>query len=204
MASDLKKILEEIRETGKSGNRHALTASLRQLMNDRKEYYWQSLQDKLAEDYADALYKILLLEMDEEEEDSIEIAELSYLGLCSVLQQPGQASPELYKRRLLLLHYFCDYFTDSVIEIFLKEYRTNNLLQARNLAVECIEKMQLSDMFYLEENEPDFINRDEQLTDACNAIEINTDLSEQELQEAGLIHKVLFAYLKAKYKNRGL
>lgn len=204
MASDLKKILEEIQETGKSGNRRALTTSLRQLMNDRKEYYWQSLQNELAVDYADALYKILLLEMDEEEEDSIEIAELSYLGLCSVLQQSGQASPELYKRRLLLLHYFCDYFTDSVIEIFLKEYRANNLLQARNLAVECIEKMQLSDMFYLEENEPDFINRDEQLADACNAIEIDTDLSEQEQQEAGLLHKVLFAYLKAKYKNRGL
>ena len=58
--------------------------------------------------------------------------------------------------------------------------------------------MQLSDMFYLEENEPDFINRDE------HAIETDVNLSEEEQQEADLLHKVIYAYLKAKYKNREL
>lgn len=69
------------------------------------------------------------------------------------------------------------------------------------MALECIEKMQLSDMLLLEEHHPDFINGDEQLADACNAISLPPELSEAERTEAALLHKVLHAYLKAKYKN---
>ena len=126
---------------------------------------------------------------------------MAYLGLGHTFGRPESASPELYKRRLLLLHYFCDYFTDSIIEIFLSKYRENNILQARNLAIECLEKMQLSDMFYLEENASDFIDGDEQLSDACNGIETDPRLSEEEKADAALLHQVLYAYLKAKYKN---
>lgn len=198
--SDLEKILQEIKNHSENGNRKGLTSALRQLMQQRRDYYQRSISEALEEEYADALYKMLLLDMDEEEEDSIEIAELAYLCLSTVLKQNCR-TPEHYKRRLLLLHYFGDYFTDSVIEIFLSQYRSDNLLQARNLAMECLEKMQLSDMFYLEEREPDFINGDEQLSDACNAIETNPDLSEEERANAALLHKVLYAYLKAKYKN---
>lgn len=200
MEQDLKNILDEAQEKSQEGNRKALAATLRQLIGKRREYYRQSIEENISGEYAEALYKILLLEMDEEEEDSIELAELSYMGICVAIQEAEQVNPELYKQRLLLLHYFCDYFTDSVIEIFLKRYRTDNLLQARSLAIECLEKMQLSDMFYLEENARDFISRDEQIADACNSIETDADLSATELQEAGLLHQVMFAYLKTKYK----
>ena len=101
----------------------------------------------------------------------------------------------------MLLHYFNDYFTDAVIEIFLSAYRKEHLLQARNLALECIDKMQLADMFHLEEHEADFLEADEQIADACNAIETDPNLSEEERRNAALLHKVLYAYLKAKYKN---
>lgn len=200
MERDLKDILDEIQETSREGNRKTLALTLRQLMGNRREYYKQSIEKGISGEYADALYKVLLLEMDEEEEDSIEIAELSYMGICEAIRQPEQGNPELYKQRLLLLHYFCDYFTDSIIEIFLKKFRTDNLLQARSLAIECLEKMQLSDMFYLEENARDFINRDEQIADACNSIETDTNFSDAELQEIELLHQVMFAYLKTKYK----
>lgn len=198
--SDLEKILQEIKNHSENGNRRGLASALRQLMQQRQDYYQHSIAKALEEEYADALYKMLLLEMDEEEEDSIEIAELAYLCLSTALKK-NYGTPEHYKKRLLLLHYFGDYFTDSVIEIFLPQYRSDHLLQARNLAMECLEKMQLSDMFYLEEKEPDFINGDEQLSDACNAIETHPDLSEEERTNAALLHEVLYAYLKTKYKN---
>lgn len=197
---DLKKILLAIQEHSQSGNRRELTQNLRILMHDRRKYYQQSIQEALLEQFADALYKTLLLELDEEEEDSIEIAELTYLSLGAILKTEN-TDPELYKRRLLLLHYFSDFFTDSIIEVFLARFREENRLQARALAIECLEKMQLSDMFYLEENEADFIDGDEQLADACNAIETDPDLSAEERANAALLHQVLYAYLKAKYKN---
>ena len=199
--SDLKKILTEIQAQSQTGNRRELTKALRTLMHNRREYYRQSIKETLQEEFADALYKTLILELDEEEEESIEIAELAYLGLGHIFRRPELPTPELYKRRLLLLHYFCDYFTDSIIEVFLSKYREDNILQARSLAIECLEKMQLSDMFYLEENATDFIDGDEQLSDACNGIETDPRLSEEEKANAALLHKVLYAYLKAKYKN---
>ena len=153
-------------------------ANLREIRDHRLAYYNQSNEKELQAEFSDALFKILLLELDEEEEESIEIAELAYLGLGHIFRRPELPTPELYKRRLLLLHYFCDYFTDSIIEVFLSKYREDNILQARSLAIECLEKMQLSDMFYLEENATDFINGDEQLSDACNGIETDPRLSE--------------------------
>ena len=197
----LKDILNEIQTLSNSGNRRGLTAVLRQVMVNRRLLYFQSIDENLEEEFADALYKILLLELDEEEEESIEIAELAYLGLGSIIKTTSPGNPEHYKRRLLLLHYFCDYFTDSIIEVFLAQYRKDSLLQARTLAIECLEKMQLSDMFHLEENNAEFIEKDEQITDACNTIETDADLSEEEKTNAALLHKVLYAYLKAKYKN---
>ena len=199
--SDLKKILTEIQAQSQTGNRRELTKALRTLMHNRREYYRQSIKETLQEEFADALYKTLILEFDEEENDSIETAELAYLALGTILRQNRPANPEHYKRRLLLLHYFSDFFTDAIIEVFLSAYRKDNILQARTLALECLEKMQLSDMFYLEENEAGFLDGDEQISDACNAIEINPDLSEEEKKNAILLHQVLYAYLKAKYKN---
>lgn len=198
--SDLKEILLAIQEYSQAGNRRELTRSLRMLLQDRRKYYRQSIEEALLEEFSDALYKTLLLELDEEEEDSIEIAELTYLSLGAILKTE-KASPEFYKRRLLLLHYFSDFFTDSIIEVFLARFREDNRLQARALAIECLEKMQLSDMFYLEENEADFIDGDEQLSDACNNIAADPDLSAEGRADAALLHKVLYAYLKAKYKN---
>lgn len=197
---DLRDILKEIEEFSREGNRKGMTAALRLIIYNRRLFYKQSVEGVLQKEFSDALYKILLLELDEEEEESIETAELAYLGL-GCLSDEASVDPEHYKRRLLLLHYFCDYFTDSIIEVFLARFREDNILQARNLAIECLEKMQLSDMFYLEENEPAFIEKDEQIADACNTIVTDPDLSDQERKDAALLHKVLYAYLKTKYKE---
>lgn len=197
---DLKDLLSDIRKLSTAGNRKELTRSLRLLLQDRREYYRQCHGEAHWNPFSDALYKALLLELDDEEEESIETAELAYLALGNALNA-GNSHPELYKRRLLLLHYFSDFFTDSVIEIFLAKFKEDNRLQARSMAMECLEKMQLSDMFYLEENATEFINDDEQLTDACNSLEDAPVLQEEEKAEAALLHKVLHAYLKAKYKN---
>lgn len=200
MNNNLKELLEQIHTHSQNGNRRDLCAVLHSLIDNRQEYYHQLSDASMTEGYADGLYKTLLLELDQEEEESIETAELAYIALCSLIAGET-ATPEHYKRRLLLLHYFCDYFTDSIIQVFLAAYRKEHILQARNLALECIEKMQLADMFHLEEHAPDFIEHDEQIIDACNAIETDADLPDTERAEAALLHKVLYAYLKTKYKK---
>lgn len=197
--NNLQDLLVQVRENTREGSRRTLRKALAEVLANRHEYYRRSLAEGSEEALADALYKALLLELDEEEEEGIEAAELAYLLLSSVIKSPA-ANREHYKNRLLLLHYFADYFTDAVIEVFLAAYREEHLLQARNLALECIDKMQLADMFHLEEHAPEFLEQDEQLVDACNAIEMSPDLPEEERLQASLLHQVLSAYLRAKYK----
>ena len=199
--NELEKLLQQIDTECKAGNRKELTTLLRCLLAARLPYYHESIEKQQEDRFSDSLFKILLLELDEEEEESIETAELAYIGISSVLNDKEAALPEHYKRRLLLLHYFSDFFTDAIIEIFLKNYRDENRLEARKLAIECLEKMQLADLFYLEENYPDYTDQDEQLGEACNTLEITPELSEEEQAQATLLHKILYAYLKVKYKN---
>lgn len=197
----LEELLQEIQQHSSNGDRKALAAVLRKLIPNRHAFYKESVEQQLLDLYSESLYKVLLLELDSEEEESIEIAELSYLGISTLLQNKQLCTPEHYKRRILLLHYFSDYFTDAIVDVFLKKYRKDNMLQARSLAFECLEKMQLSDLFYLEGQHKNFLDQDEQLNDACNGIETDPDLSAEELEEAGLLHRVMNAYLKSKYKN---
>lgn len=99
------------------------------------------------------------------------------------------------------MHYFADYLTDSLIEVFLKKFRKDNILEARNLALESIERMQLFDIFTMEQNFGDRIDQDEHLTDISNDIELAPNLTDEELAEAQLMHQVLYAYLKTKYRE---
>ena len=110
MSRDLEDVLREIGELSNiHADRKKLRANLREIRDHRLAYYNQSNEKELQAEFSDALFKILLLELDEEEEESIEIAELAYLGLGHIFRRPELPTPELYKRRLLLLHYFCDY-----------------------------------------------------------------------------------------------
>ena len=214
----LENILDESLLHSASGDRKALRLLLKKVIPDRFHYYHESRDITRQEEYADLLYKILLLELDEEvvadkdaeqehldrqkeEEESIELAELAYLGISECISSAPAHIYECLKKRIILMHYFADYFTDSLIEVFLKKYRENNLLEARNLALESIERMQLFDIFLIEQNFDDRIDRDEQLTDVCNGIELAPNLTDEELTEAQLMHQVLYAYLKAKYRK---
>ena len=105
MIRDLEDVLREIGELSNiHADRKKLRANLREIRDLRLAYYNQSNEKELQAEFSDALFKILLLELDEEEEESIEIAELAYLGLGHIFRRPELPTPELYKRRLLLLH----------------------------------------------------------------------------------------------------
>lgn len=197
----LNNILDESLLHSASGDRKALRSLLKKVIPDRHRYYHESRAITRQEEYADLLYKTLLLELDEEEEESIELAELAYLGISERIASNPENIYDRVKKRIILMHYFADYFTDSIIEVFLKKYRENDLLEARKLALESLERMQLFDLFFMEQHFGDRIDRDEQLADVSNGIELAPNLSDQELEEAQLMHRVLYAYLKAKYRE---
>lgn len=196
---DLQTLIDDVERHCHEGNRKALSEPLREVMRNRRRYYSDSLANHLSDPFSDMLFKALLLELDEEEVDSIEMAEMAYVSLTHHINSLTDASAEHYKRRLLLLHYFADYFTDAIVEIFLKRYQKDNRIEARNLALDCLDRMQTADMLWLDDHFPGFIENDEQATDACSTLKTNPNMNEAEREEALLLHKVLHAFLKAKY-----
>ena len=151
--------------------------------------------------YADLFYKSLLLSLDDEEEESIEIAELVYLSLTEELLRKEGDVYENLRKRISMLHYFADYFTDSMIELFLSKFRETHRLEARNYALEILTKMQWKDLFYVEENFHEEVDQDEQLREIMNSLEVFSRFSDQELAEVELMQKVFYTYLKVKYQN---
>ena len=87
----LENILDESLLHSASGDRKALRLLLKKVIPDRFHYYNESRDITRQEEYADLLYKILLLELDEEEEESIELAELAYLCLLYTSPSPRDA-----------------------------------------------------------------------------------------------------------------
>ena len=86
----LENILDESLLHSASGDRNAFRLLLKKVIPDRFHYYHESRDITRQEEYADLLYKILLLELDEEEEESIELAELAYLGISECISvSPG-------------------------------------------------------------------------------------------------------------------
>lgn len=198
----LKHLLDEAREHNRQNERKALTAILKEIIPERVYYFHHSKLLNRQDEYTDLLYKILSLDLDEQEEESIEIAELAYLGISEGIGSGTEEnSYELIRRRIILLHYFADYLTDSIIELFLNKFRKDNLLEARNLALEALTRMQIADLYRLESHYEERINRDEALQDISNELPLELLPDQQALNESLLMHRVLLAYLKVKYKD---
>ena len=199
MKERLEELLNQIARASETGNRKRLSPLLREIIPQRRVYFHQSQTLGRLADFTDILCKILWLNLDEEDEESIEIAELAYLGLC---EEAGEMPPgyEIIRKRILLIHYFSDYLTDSMINLLLKEYKSTHLLEARRLVIDSLVQMQLADLHYLEQHFSKQADNDESLNEACNQLETDTLPDEQQLVDAMLMHRVLHAYLKVKYQ----
>ncbi len=205
---DLDKFFSDLESAVESGERKAVRTLLTEVMNNRVAFYTQCSSISLLESYSKAMFHALILELDEEEEDSIESAELCYLALgnqIAAMQAAGIVpEAETIKRRLLLLHYFNDYLTDTMMSLFTPEHKDDNILEARTLAIDCMAKMQLHDMSWLGEHYPEFAESDEHIAvcDQDLAESFDKESIEQDMKNASIMHKALTAHLKVKYKER--
>ena len=204
---DFTSFFEDLESAVQSGERKSIRSMLSEVLNNRMEFFENCTTITLLDRYSQALFHSLILELDDEEEDCIEGAELCYLAIGNLLAatQTSGATPnaEVVKRRLLLLHYFNDYLTDTMMCLFTPTHKDDNILEARTLAIDCMAKMQLHDMCWLGEHYPDFAEQDEHIAmcDQELAESFNKDSVEQDLKDAAIMHKALTAHLRVKYRN---
>jgi hypothetical protein len=208
LGMELDSFFKDLERAVESGDRKVIRTMLTKVMKNRVEFYQECSTLEQLDSYSQAMFHALILELDEEENESIEGAELSYLAIGNYLtvMQTSNATPaaETVKRRLLLLHYFNDYLTSTMMTLFTPSHTEENRLDARTLAIDCMAKMQLHDMCWLGEHYPDFAENDEHIA-ACDqelAESFNKESIEQDLKNAAIMHKALTAHLRVKYKNK--
>ena len=198
--------LEVLEEAMEDGERRQIRRALNEIMLQRRDLYTECDTQDHFDSFSKALFHALILELDEEEEDSLETAEMCYAALGRILKmsEESEIDPEIIKRRLMLLHYFSDYLSDAVAGLFMPENRSKHLLDARNLAMDCLEKMQLLDLCWLGEHHPEFVEGDAQIESCDHQLTRNIGHEEIEdaLKDAYTLHRSLTACLAVKYKKR--
>lgn len=199
---EIKEILRDIDKHIADYNRKGLSLCLNILSKSLLAYHREAATYKEEIRFARALYNMLLLDMDKDEEESILIAELSYLNISNFLLNASSADtdkPAALKSRIMLMNRFSDYLTDGIISAFMEEYEKDRRLLARNIAVEYLYKMQNNDMEELESRHPHFVENDEVLEDIRRDMAAAYGFSTKEIEEGRIIHKILYARLKNKY-----
>jgi hypothetical protein len=197
---EVRRLLDSARHGTREGDRKATSIALRALLVGRLAAYRAARAlDRLGE-YAAYLYAALVLGLDEEEEESIEAAELASAGLSEAVVAAPSGAYELLRKRIFLLHHFPDYLADSWTTTFTREAREERLLEARSLALDFFTLMQLADVDLLEQR---FgrrrVDDDEALNGACNELSLPSAPSREELLNATRMHEIFFTSLKTKH-----
>jgi hypothetical protein len=192
-------LLDEVRLHLRGGDNHAVNRSLRALLSGRAPaYHHARTLERLAE-YASYLYMALFLDLDDDEAQGIEAAELAYAGLAESMLRYPEGLYEITRHRIFLLHHFADYLADCWMDVFMKAYKRDHLLYARNRALDTMKLMLLSDMRDLERAFAERVDADGELNDICNTIHFPEPPTDSELAGAAYMHKMFHAYLKAKH-----
>jgi len=107
------------------------------------------------------------------------------------------------KDRIILLKSFDDFFVDSLQEIYFANEKPVNreaYNEQRKAVLSRVPLMQFSDIFDIEQDYPN-LRDDEFLLETANFIEMEDEITSDNLREANLLHKTLFKYELQRLKE---
>ncbi len=152
---------------------------------------------------------ILMIHLDlfDDEEENIELAHWAYLfiskGLHQELSQPTPDTAKcfmLHRDRIILLKSFDDFFVDSLRAFYYSDKLNCDMdtyLEQRRVVLTRIPLLILSDIYEIEQMYEN-LNNDTYLLEVANYLEKELVVTKEELEEASLLHRVLYQYLIKK------
>lgn len=208
-SEELQDIVLQALEYGQNGKTRACNKQLRLIYSSLQEnplLLWDSNQ---ISQLGKSLILMLHLDLIDDEEKSIGIVLLAYLFLSKGIQKEEQM-PEIdlcemfriRKDRVILLKSFDDFFVDSLQEIYYANEKaadreTHN--EQRKAVLSRLPLMQFSDIYDIEQDYPN-LRDDEFLLDTANFIELEDEITSDNLREAQLLHKILFKHTLQRLK----
>ncbi len=155
---------------------------------------------------------ILMLHLDliDDEEQNIGLVLLAYLYLSKGIQIEEQKEEvdlcetfRIRKDRVILLTSFDDFFVDSLQGIYFANEKPANreaYNEQRKSVLSRLPFMQFSDIYDIEQDYPN-LKDDEFLLETANYIELEEEITSENIREALLLHKVLFKQTLQRVKD---
>lgn len=189
----------ELSEQGKHSESRKV---LKDIYSDR-HHLINSIDLERSNKLAKCLIQAIKMEIPQNEDEEIDTALISYYCSSNAIENSNNAelSIEALKNRVILLFLYGELLVDILVSIiYTKEtYVEEALMHQRKLCEELIRKMQLVDIYNIDDlsegNESDPV-----IDQICNNIETESCLSEEDTSNTELIHKVLYTYIKSVFK----
>jgi len=209
-SEELQNIVLQALEFAQNGKTRARNEQLRLIYSSLQEnplLLWDSNQ---VSQLGKSLILILHIDMIDDEEKSIGLVLLAYLFLSKGIQKEEQM-PEtdlcemfrIRKDRVILLKSFDDFFVDSLQDIYYANEKAADreaYNEQRKAVLSRLPLMQFSDIYDIEQDYPN-LRDDEFLLDTANFIELEDEITSDNLREAQLLHKILFKHTLQRLKE---
>ena len=189
----------DLNEQGKHSESRKL---LKDIYNNR-HLIIKNLNKASSNKLAKCLTQAIQLEIPENEDEEIDTALIIYYCSSNIIENSNdnELIIDALRNRVILLYLYGELLIDSLISIiFTKEtYPEEALMLQRNICLELINKMQLVDIYNMNERSDDTAN-DPAIDQICNSLEANTSIDSEEYSNAELMQKVVYNYIKAALK----
>ncbi len=201
-------------ENGQNGKIRACKEDLRILYASIKSEPFLLWEDAFVSQMGKAIIMMLHMDLIDDEEQNIGLAHLSYLYITKGIEKEESLAPDydtcelfrLRKDRIILLKSFDDSFVDSLQEFYYandkaKDRDAYNL--QRKIVLSRMPFLQFADIHAIEADYKNLRN-DEYLLETANYIEHDNEITAETLNEAALLHKILYKHSLQKLKDAKL
>ncbi len=209
-SEELQNIVLQALEFGQNGKTRACNELLRQIYSSLQTDPLLLWDNSHVSQLGKSLILMLHLDQIDDEEKNIGLVLLAYIFLSKGIQREEQM-PEIdlceifriRKDRIILLKSFDDFFVDSLQEIYYANEKAADrdaYNEQRKAVLSRLPLMQFSDIYDIEQDYPN-LRDDEFLLDTANYIEMEEEINSEHINEAKLVHNILFKYSFQKLKE---
>jgi len=214
MTSSTKQLCELILqaiEKGQNGKIRACKEDLHNIYTWIKKEPFLLWDDVAVSQLGKAIIMMLHMDLIDDEEQNIGLAHLSFLFITRGIEREESLAPEedtnelfrLRKDRIILMTGFDDSFVDSLQEFYFTDSKAEDMdtyNEQRKAVLSRMPYLQFADIHLIEQDYNNLGN-DEYLLETANFIEHEHKISDENLKEGLLLHKILYKHTYQKLKN---
>ncbi|MDQ2179048.1 hypothetical protein [Marinifilum sp. D714] len=208
---ELRELVSAAIENGQSGKIKACKSALNDIYTTIKNDPFLLWEDSYVSQLGKAIIMMIHWDMIDDEDENIGLAHLAYLYISKAIEKEESLQSEsdncelfrLRKDRIIIMKSFDDFFVESLQNFYFADNKATNLdtyNEQRKAVLSRLPFMQFSDIYLIEQDYPN-LRDDEFLLELANLIEHDQEFTNENLNEAFLLHKILYKFTYEQLKK---